>query len=121
MQLSNIMKRMLGLTAHVPNNTMADNSEPLEASGASQQKDRSPVGLDMERILAAHRMLDRIYGAGFSKDNPLVVARFMTALALVDLADGVNTHASQLAAEIAGMREILSSGTGAITVGLDRG
>jgi len=57
----------------------------------------------------AHAALDRVYGMGWAKDNPEIVARFMQAQAT-----------QQLATEATALREILGSGSGAITIGIER-
>ena len=53
-------------------------------------------------IWRVHAALDAVYGAGFAKDNPAIVAQFM------------------LAVELAALREVIAGGTGGITVGIER-
>ncbi len=60
-------------------------------------------------IWRLHAALDAVYGKGWSKANPEAVAFFMQALSL-----------QQLASEIADLRGIIASGSGGITVGIDR-
>lgn len=55
----------------------------------------------VNRIWRIHAVLDAVYGKGFAKENPAIVAQFM------------------LASEVAALREIIGSGSGAITVGLE--
>lgn len=59
-------------------------------------------------IWRIHAALDTVYGKGFAKDNPQVVAQFMQA-----------SSAQALATELAALREIIASGTGGITVGIE--
>ena len=54
------------------------------------------------KIWQVHAAIDAVYGKGFAKDNPDTVARFM------------------LANEVAALRDVLSSGSGAITVGIEQ-
>jgi hypothetical protein len=81
------------------------------------QKEVLPVNMNRETIWQAHKSIDGVYGPGFAKENPLVVARFMMAFALRDLAEAQR----QMADEAAGLRQLLTEGSGAITVGLDKG
>ena len=60
-------------------------------------------------IWRVHAALDTVYGKGWSKENPQTVAAFLHALAT-----------KELATEIAALREIIGSGSGAITVGLEK-
>lgn len=59
-------------------------------------------------IWRLHAALDAVYGKGWSKENPEAVARFMQALAT-----------KELATEVAAVREIIASGSGAITIGIE--
>lgn len=60
------------------------------------------------KIWQVHAALDAVYGKGFAKENPDTVARFMLAL---------STH--ELVTEVAAVREIIASGSGAITIGIE--
>ncbi len=60
-------------------------------------------------VLNAHAMLDEAYGSGWSADHPEAVALYMQAIAM-----------DKLATEVAEIREVFSSGSGAITVGIER-
>lgn len=60
------------------------------------------------KIWQVHAALDAVYGKGFAKDNPDTVARFIQALST-----------QELAAEVAGLREVIASGSGAITIGIE--
>jgi|MudIll2142460700_1097286.scaffolds.fasta_scaffold23436_5 hypothetical protein len=53
------------------------------------------------KIWQVHAAIDAVYGKGFAKDNPDTVARFM------------------LANEVAALRDVIASGSGAITVGIE--
>lgn len=60
-------------------------------------------------IWRVHAALDAVYGKGWSKENPHQVSKFLQALAV-----------KELAAEVGALREIIASGSGAITVGIDK-
>jgi hypothetical protein len=75
----------------------------------TQTEPQSPVNETANELWKLHRTLDAVYGTGFCKDNPHIVARFMQALAL-----------KQLAQDVGGLRELLAQGSGAITVGIER-
>ena len=81
-----------------------------------EQKEALPVNMNGETIWQAHKSIDGVYGAGFAKENPLVVARFMMAFALRDLAEAQK----QMADEVGSLRQLLTEGSGAITVGLEK-
>jgi len=70
----------------------------------SAEKDSSVAN----KIWQLHAALDAVYGKGFAKDHPDTVARFMQALST-----------QELASEAAALREIIGSGSGAITIGLE--
>lgn len=75
---------------------------------SAETKEEQDVSVANE-IWRVHAALDAVYGKGWSKENPDTVARFMQALST-----------KELATEVAAVREIIGSGTGAITVGLER-
>lgn len=79
------------------------NAQPKQQT-ARQQK----VTAACDEIISVQAALDEVYGEGYAKNNPIMVAQFMQALATQQLAD-----------EMAAFREIIGSGTGAITVGLE--
>lgn len=54
--------------------------------------------------------LDGVYGVGWSKRNPQVVADYLQALSI-----------KELASEVGALRDIIGSGSGAFTVGIERG
>ena len=85
-------------------------------SAHPDQKEALPVNMRGETIWQAHKAIDGVYGAGFAKENPLLVARFMTAFALQDLVEAQK----QLADELGSLRQLLTEGSGAITVGLEK-
>jgi hypothetical protein len=60
------------------------------------------------KIWQVHAALDAVYGRGFSREHADTVAQFMQALST-----------QEVAAEIAALREIIASGSGAITIGLE--
>lgn len=60
-------------------------------------------------IWRVHAALDAVYGKGWSKENPHTVAKFLQALAT-----------KELASEVAALREIIATGSGAITVGIEK-
>lgn len=60
-------------------------------------------------IWRVHSAIDTVYGTGFAKDNPTIVAQFMMALST-----------QTIATELAALREIIGSGSGGITVGLEK-
>jgi len=62
-----------------------------------------------DAVWRVHAALDRVYGTGFSKDNPAIVAQFMLAFATHKQAD-----------EIAALREVLASGSGGLTIGIEK-
>lgn len=74
------------------------------------------VAANADSIWRVHAALDRVYGGGFSKERPEIVAQFMQAFAMQTNAEA--TH--NLAAELATLREILASGEGGLTVGLEK-
>lgn len=93
---------------------------PASVRSEDTQKEALPVNMNGEAIWQAHRSIDGVYGAGFAKENPLLVARFMTAFALRDLAEAVNRHGSKATVELEALHQILAEGSGAITVGLEK-
>lgn len=68
------------------------------------------------QIWRVHTTLDAVYGPGFSRKNAHIVAQFMQAFAQQTQAEALRDQA----AEIATLREILSSGEGGITVGIEK-
>lgn len=60
--------------------------------------------------------VDNVYGVGFARRNPRIVAQFMQALAAQTQAEAARDQA----AEIATLREILASGAGGLTIGLEK-
>ena len=73
-----------------------------------------------QEILQVYQAVDAVYGRGFAKRNPHIVAQFMQAFALRDLADAQNLHGSRLVVELTGLRELLASGSAGITVGIEK-
>jgi len=71
--------------------------------------DKQPSITTANDIWRVHAAIDAVYGPGFAKDNPALVAQFMQALAT-----------QTIAIELAALREIIGSGSGGITVGLER-
>jgi len=67
------------------------------------------VAENADAIWRAHAALDRVYRAGFSKDNPAIVAQFMQAQAT-----------QTVATELAALREVLASGSGGLTIGIEK-
>lgn len=68
------------------------------------------------KIIEAHQTIDAVYGHGFSRRNAHIVAQFMQAFAQQTQAEALRDQA----AEIATLREILSSGEGGLTVGIEK-
>lgn len=102
MRFSEQIKAWLGLLSIPrPSNTM---SADANKSGLNE------LASEQANLMwRTHAALDAVYGKGFAKGNPAIVAQFMQAL---------STH--QLATELAALREIIGSGSGAITVGIER-
>jgi len=98
MRLSQTVKKWLGVLSRaaveIPMSKETQTEETTEAANT---------------IWRAHAALDAVYGKGWSKDNPETVARFMQALST-----------QQLASEAAALREIFGSGSGAITIGIEK-
>ena len=69
----------------------------------------SNVSEKADAIWRVHAALDRVYGPSFSKDNPAIVAQFMLAFATQNQAD-----------EVAALREVIASGSGGLTVGIEK-
>lgn len=76
---------------------------------SSHSTTKEPLPGVVAEIFNFHATLNAVYGDGFSRDNPAIVAAFMQAAA---------TQATANALE--GLRETLASGTGAITVGVEK-
>jgi len=75
----------------------------------SEQNEKQPGGdILANNIWRIHAALDSVYGKGYSKENPDIVAQFMTAFAT-----------QTLSTELAALREIFASGSGGLTVGLE--
>jgi hypothetical protein len=81
---------------------------PLQTMSREVKTD-PPASEQADAIMRVHAALDAVYGKGWSKANPDAVAQFMQAISL-----------QLLAGELAALREIIGSGTGAITVGLEK-
>jgi hypothetical protein len=62
----------------------------------------------VEQIKEVHAAVANIYGEGFARKNPAVVAQFMQALAT-----------DKLATEVGAVRAMLEAGTGGINVALE--
>lgn len=103
MRLSQQLKAWLGLPTPRPSKPMATEHQ------ANKSELNELASEQANAIWRLHAALDAVYGKGWSKDNPHTVARFMQALST-----------QQLATELASLREIIGSGTGAITVGIER-
>jgi len=94
MRLIQYVKRWLGVE-----------SRPAPTQSMSVDKPNNTAN-DIWRV---HAAIDAVYGTGFAKDNPAIVAQFMQALST-----------QTLASELAALREIIGSGSGGITVGIER-
>lgn len=82
----------------------------------SQQHEQALAKADLaNQIWRLHATLDAVYGTGFCKRNPHIVAQFMQAFALQTQAEATR----DLALEVATIREILASGEGGFTVGIE--
>jgi len=90
-----IIKKWLGVTS--AREFMADKTQ--------QQPDNETANL----IWRVHAALDAVYGKGWSKENPHTVAKFLQALST-----------KELASEVAAFREIIASGSGGLTVGIEK-
>jgi hypothetical protein len=102
MRLSTQLRDWLGVNSR-PQPTMSVQTQ------AEQEKQADPQDAILNRIWLIHAKLDAVYGKGFSHSNPVIVAQFMQATA---------TQAT--AAELAALREIIASGSGGITVGIEK-
>lgn len=111
MRLSPQLKKWLGL---------AKSPTLMNAQEHKQQKATDAHVLMVNEILLVQAALDEVYGKGYAKNNPIMVAQFMQALATQHLADAFNRHGSKLVIELEAFREIIGSGTGGITVGLEQ-
>jgi hypothetical protein len=60
-------------------------------------------------IWRVHAALDIVYGKDWSRSNPDLVAQFMQAFST-----------KELASEVAALREIIASGSGGFTVGIEK-
>ena len=105
-------KRWLG----VESRPVALPEEPMattQVRSATEKVEVSSAGISVnenaESIWRAHAAIDRVYGTGYAKENPSVVAQFMLVFATQKQAD-----------ELAALREIISAGSGGITVGIER-
>ena len=78
---------------------------PRDFMSAEQTTDNEAANA----IWRVHAALDAVYGKNWSKSNPAIVAQFMQALST-----------KELASEVSALREIIGSGTGAITVGIEK-
>ena len=89
------------------------------------QPSQIPVSTDQilgtaQEISQVCLAVDAVYGRGFARRNPHIVAQFMQAIALRDLADAQNLHGSRLVVELTALRELLASGSAGITVGIEK-
>jgi hypothetical protein len=100
MRLSQTWKIWLGLVS----SPKAMATETENKTGLNDQATESA-----NLIWRVHAALDAVYGKGWSKENPHTVARFLQALST-----------KELATEVGALREIIASGTGAITVGIEK-
>jgi len=98
MRLKELARRWLGIV-------------PQSVSAPTMNADKLPVPTAsvVNDIWRVHAAMDSVYGSGFAKDNPDIVAQFMQALAT-----------QTLATELTALREIIGSGSGGFTIGLEK-
>lgn len=94
----------MGLEARSTQQPENDMAKPLTETSERQTN----VDAMVNDIWLIHAAVDRLYGTGFAKDNPSVVANYMKAFALKQQAD-----------ELAKLRALFASGSGGITVGIE--
>lgn len=104
MRFTPLIKRWLGVTSRHTQHIMNANAETTPHDKAT-----TPASNLSDRIWLIHAAIDSVYGIGFAKDNPDIVAQFMRAAA---------TQA--LATELGNIRQIIETGAGGITVGIER-
>lgn len=73
-----------------------------------QNKLEQPQSETVALILRVHDALDEVYGTGFAKDNPDTVGGYLLAFSV-----------KELAGELSAVRELIATGAGAITVGVE--
>ena len=96
--MMNHVKRWMGVTPRPP---QAVSEQPSDMAN---------------QIWRVHQAVDAVYGPGFARRNPHIVAQFMQAFAAQAHADAVRDQA----AEIATLREIFASGEGGLTIGVEK-
>lgn len=107
MLLTEIVKKWFGVLSRAAVVVEVPMTNEQQAAHLNEQAEQDALAANT--IWRAHAALDSVYGKGWSKDHPEIVARFMQALST-----------QKLASEAAALREILGSGSGAITIGIER-
>lgn len=116
MSVKENIKKWLGIAlSPEPGGQVTMRNKPAEKfDGESMLREQGILTDDEEsmrkEIEAAYAVLDACYGSGFSVDNPAIVMQFIHAASVKKLAVALNE-----------MAETFANGSGAITIGIDKG
>jgi hypothetical protein len=83
-------------------------NRPTQGQAVPAREVRQAAGATLAALQHVHLVLDSLHGEGWSRKHPALVAQYLSAFAQTNLAS-----------ELAKIRDILGAGTGAITVNLE--
>lgn len=89
--------------------SLKESDRPSPPAALVTGKDADETAEIVAALWRVHTALDSVYGKGYASKNPDTVVQFMQSLAT-----------QKLAKEAADLREIIGSGSGAITVGIEK-